>query len=181
MSLPRLQALYRDVLSEQLKSDLQTKFPPKFSKIVLNMGVGKASTDKKILEVALANMTAIAGQKAVQTVASQSNAGFGVRKGWPNGCKATLRKHRMYEFLDRLLNIAVPRIRDFRGFSPQAFDGRGNYTLGIAEHAVFPECDIEQEVMGLDITFVTTARTNEAAYALLKAFNFPFKFRTKEQ
>jgi large subunit ribosomal protein L5 len=180
-ALPRLQKLYRDEFVGKLKTRLHTKFPPQLSKIVLNMGLGKAATNKKLLEAAIADMSAIAGQKAILTTAKQSNAGFSVRKGWPIGCKVTLRRQRMYEFLDRLLNIAIPRIRDFRGFPPQAFDGRGNYTLGIREHVVFPECDMAQEVTGLDITFVTTAHTDEAAFVLLSVFNFPFKIRAKEQ
>lgn len=176
MISPRLQLLYNNSLSDKLKEQLQVKIPPRLSKIVLNMGLGKAATNKKLLDVTIANMTAIAQQKAVQTVARRSNAGFGIRTGWPIGCKVTLRRQRMYEFLDRLLNFAIPQ-PDFRGLNPKAFDGQGNYTIGISTCSVFPECDIDQEVKGLDITLVTTARTDEVAYALLSVLGFPFKVR----
>jgi large subunit ribosomal protein L5 len=147
------------------------------SKITLNMGVGEAVGDKKVLEHALADMERIAGQKPVSTISRKSIAGFKIRDGWPIGCKVTLRRERMYEFLDRLINVAIPRTRDFRGFSPRAFDGRGNYSLGIREQIIFPEIDYDRidKIRGLDITITTTAITNEEGQALLNAFNFPFR------
>lgn len=150
---------------------------PKITKITLNMGVGEAVGDKKVLANAIKDMEMIAGQKAVQTVARKSIAGFKIRDGWPIGCKVTLRKKRMYEFLDRLVNISIPRIRDFRGISGKAFDGRGNYSMGIKEQIVFPEIDYDKvdALRGLDICITTTAKTDEEAKALLKGFNFPFK------
>lgn len=152
---------------------------PKILKITLNMGVGEAAADKKILTAALNDMTAIAGQKPVMTLARQSNAGFKIREGWPIGCKVTLRKYRMYEFLDRLVSIAIPRIRDFRGLSPRGFDGRGNYNFGVSEQIVFPEIDYDKvdAVRGMNVTITTTAKTDEEAKALLAAFRFPFKDR----
>lgn len=150
---------------------------PRIIKITLNMGVGEAVADKKVIEHALNDMTAIAGQKPVTTVARKSIAGFKIREGWPVGCKVTLRKDRMYEFLQRLIVVAIPRIRDFRGFSAKAFDGRGNYSLGIKEQIVFPEVDYDKidALRGLDITITTSAKTNKEGCALLAAFGFPLK------
>jgi large subunit ribosomal protein L5 len=141
------------------------------------MGVGEAVADKKIMEHAVGNMIQIAGQKPIVTLSRKSIAGFKIRAEWPIGCKVTLRRERMYEFLDRLVNIAIPRIRDFRGFSARAFDGRGNYSLGVREQIIFPEIDYDKidAIRGLDITITTTARTDEEGRALLAAFNFPFR------
>jgi large subunit ribosomal protein L5 len=170
--------------SETVVQDLMDKFKfssvmevPKITKITLNMGVGEAIGDKKVLEHAVGDMEKIAGQKAVITHARKSIAGFKVREGWPIGCKVTLRRERMYEFLDRLINIAIPRIRDFRGLSNKSFDGRGNYSLGVKEQIMFPEIDYDKidALRGLDITITTTARTDEEGRALLEAFKFPFK------
>ena len=150
---------------------------PCISKILLNMGIGEAVADKKVLTHAMEDMAKIAGQKPIQTKARKSIAGFKIREGWPLGCKVTLRKVRMYEFLERLINIAIPRIRDFRGFSVKAFDGRGNYSLGIKEQIVFPEVEYDKidALRGLDITIITTAKTDEEAKALLKGFGFPLR------
>ncbi|MCB1836616.1 MAG: 50S ribosomal protein L5 [Alcanivoracaceae bacterium] len=150
---------------------------PRITKITLNMGVGEASQDRKAIEGALADMTAIAGQKPVVTKARKSVAGFKIREGWPIGVKVTLRKQRMYEFLERLVSVAVPRIRDFRGLNAKSFDGRGNYSMGLKEQIVFPEIDFDKvdKLRGLDITITTTAKTDEHARALLRAFNFPMK------
>ncbi len=156
------------------KNRLQT---PRLDKIVINMGIGEGVADRKKVESAAADLALIAGQKAVITKARKSIATYKVRTGQPIGCKVTLRKTRMYEFLDRLINIALPRVRDFRGLSPKSFDGRGNYTLGIREHIVFPEIDYDKtaDIWGMDITVCTTARNDEEARALLTAFNFPFR------
>lgn len=149
---------------------------PRLVKIVLNMGVGEAISDKKNLEAAQADLAVISGQKPIVTLSRKSNAGFKVRAGWPIGCKVTLRRKRMYEFLDRLISVAIPRIRDFQGFSAQSFDGQGNYTLGISEQSIFPEIQYEKvELRGLDVTLVITASTKEASFALLMAFGFPFR------
>ena len=150
---------------------------PRITKITLNMGVGEASQDRKAIEGALADMTAIAGQQPVVTKARKSVAGFKIREGWPIGVKVTLRKQRMYEFLERLVSVAVPRIRDFRGLNAKSFDGRGNYSMGLKEQIVFPEIDFDKvdKLRGLDITITTTAKTDEHARALLRAFNFPMK------
>jgi len=150
---------------------------PKITKITLNMGVGEALGDKKVLEHAVAEMTSIAGQKPVVTLARKSIAGFKVREGWPIGCKVTLRSERMYEFLERLISIAIPRIRDFRGFSPKAFDGHGNFSMGITEQIIFPEIDFDKvdAMRGMDITITTSARNNDEGRALMRAFNFPLK------
>src|SRR3990167_3240286 len=150
---------------------------PRITKITLNMGVVEAAADKKIIGHAVDDMTLIAGQKPVVTKARKSIAGFKIREGWPIGCKVTLRKKRMYEFLDRLVNIALPRVRDFRGLNAKAFDGTGNYSLGIQEQIVFPEIDYDKTVgiRGLDISITTNAKTDEEAKALLEAFNFPLK------
>jgi len=150
---------------------------PKIEKITLNMGVGEAAADKKILTTAMDELTLIAGQKAVPTKARKSIAGFKIREGWPIGCKVTLRKERMYEFLQRLIDIALPRVRDFRGLNPRSFDGRGNYSFGIKEQLVFPEIDFDKvdAMRGLDIIITTTAKTDAEGKALLSAFKFPFR------
>ncbi|MEW8013451.1 MAG: 50S ribosomal protein L5 [Candidatus Sedimenticola endophacoides] len=178
--MARLQQRYRDEIVGQLKKKLGVKSVmevPKITKITLNMGVGEAVGDKKVMEFALADMEKIAGQKAVVTKARKSVAGFKIREEWPIGCKVTLRRERMYEFLDRLINVAIPRIRDFRGMSGKSFDGRGNYSLGVKEQIIFPEIDYDKvdTLRGLDITITTTAKTDEEGRALLAAFNFPFK------
>jgi large subunit ribosomal protein L5 len=150
---------------------------PRITKITLNMGVGEAVGDKKVLEHAMADLEKISGQKPVSTKARRSIAGFKIREGWPIGCKVTLRSERMYEFLERLISIAIPRIRDFRGISPKSFDGRGNFAMGVSEQIIFPEIDYDQvdALRGLDITITTTARTDDEGRALLRAFNFPLK------
>jgi large subunit ribosomal protein L5 len=150
---------------------------PKILQITLNMGLGEAVGDKKVIERAVADMTAIAGQKPVVTKARKSVSNFKIRQGWPIGCKVNLRRERMYEFLDRLINIAIPRIRDFRGLSAKAFDGHGNYSLGIREQIIFPEIDYDKidTIRGMDITITTSARTDEESRALLTAFNFPLR------
>ena len=150
---------------------------PRIEKITLNMGVGEAIGDKKVMEFAVGDMEKIAGQKAIVNNAKKSAAGFKVREGWPVGCKVTLRRERMYEFLDRLINIAIPRIRDFRGLSPKAFDGRGNYSMGVKEQIIFPEVEYDKvdTLRGLDITITTSAANDDECRALLDGFNFPFK------
>ncbi len=150
---------------------------PRIEKITINMGVGEAITDKKILDHAVNDLIKIAGQKPVITKARKSEAGFKIREGWPIGCKVNLRRDRMYEFLDRLVNIAIPRIRDFRGLNGKSFDGRGNYSMGVREQIIFPEIDFDKvdALRGMDITVSTTARTNEEGKALLAAMNFPFR------
>ena len=150
---------------------------PRMQKITLNMGLGEAVGDKKVLENALGDMTAIAGQKPVVTVARKSIAGFKIRDGYPIGAKVTLRRERMWEFFDRLVTISIPRIRDFRGISPKAFDGRGNYSMGVKEQIIFPEIDYDKidAVRGMDITITTSAKTDAEALSLLKKFNFPFR------
>lgn len=150
---------------------------PKLVKITLNMGVGEAISDRKVIEHATADMEKISGQKALVTRARKSVAGFKVREEWPIGCKVTLRGARMYDFLERLVSVAIPRVRDFRGLSPKSFDGRGNYSMGVREQIIFPEIDYDQidAIRGLDVTFTTTAKTDEEGRALLEAFNFPFR------
>ena len=150
---------------------------PRITKITLNMGVGEAVADKKVIEHATRDMALIAGQKPVVTRARKSVAGFKIREGWPIGCKVTLRRERMYDFLERLVKIAIPRIRDFRGLNPRSFDGRGNYSMGVREQIIFPEIDYDKidAVRGMDITITTSAETDEEARALLKAFNFPLR------
>ncbi|MEZ5560892.1 MAG: 50S ribosomal protein L5 [Pseudomonadales bacterium] len=150
---------------------------PRLSKVTLNMGVGEAVGDRKIMENAVSDLTMISGQKPVVTNARKSEAGFKIRTGWPIGCKVTLRQARMYEFIERLIGIAIPRIRDFRGLNPKSFDGRGNFSMGISEQIVFPEIDYDKidKIRGLDITVTTTAATDGEALALLRAFNFPFR------
>lgn len=154
---------------------------PKITKITLNMGVGEAVNDKKVLDAAVNDLTLISGQKAIKTYAKKSIAGFKIREGWAIGCKVTLRDKKMYEFLDRLITIAIPRIRDFRGFSIKSMDGRGNYSLGIQEQIVFPEIDYDKidKLRGLDITITTSARDDREGAALLAAFDFPFKEKDK--
>jgi large subunit ribosomal protein L5 len=150
---------------------------PRIEKITVNMGVGEAAADKKVLEHAVSDMTKITGQKPIINLARKSVAGFKIREGWPIGCKVTLRRERMYEFLDRLIAIAIPRIRDFRGMNPKSFDGRGNYSMGVREQIMFPEISYDKidALRGMDITITTTAKTDDEGRALLKAFNFPFK------
>ncbi|MES9832260.1 MAG: 50S ribosomal protein L5 [Candidatus Thiodiazotropha sp. DIVDIV] len=178
--MARLQQYYSETVVQNLMDKFQFKSimeVPKITKITLNMGVGEAIGDKKVLEHAVGDMEKIAGQKAVITHARKSIAGFKVREGWPIGCKVTLRRERMYEFLDRLINISIPRIRDFRGLSSKSFDGRGNYSMGVKEQIMFPEIDYDKidALRGLDITITTTARTDDEGRALLEAFKFPFK------
>lgn len=175
-----LKRLYEDELKPKLKEELGLDNPmavPRITKITLNMGVGEAITDRKELDNAMSDLEKIAGQKPIATNARKSIAGFKIREGYPIGCKVTLRRSRMYEFLDRLINIAIPRQRDFRGISPRAFDGRGNFAMGINEQIVFPEIDYDQidKIRGLDISIVTTAQNDDHGRALLKAFSFPFR------
>ena len=178
--MSRLQEYYRDTVVKQLTEKFQYPNPmqvPRILKITLNMGVGEAVGDRKVLDNAVGDMTQIAGQKPVITKARTSIAGFKIRAGWPIGCKVTLRGERMFEFLDRLINIAIPRIRDFRGFSGRAFDGQGNYSMGVREQIIFPEIDYDKidTLRGMDITITTSARNDEEGRALLAAFNFPFR------
>lgn len=178
--MARLQAFYRETVVPKLREQFNYRNVmevPRITKITLNMGVGEAVADKKIMEHAVSNLAQIAGQKPIVTLSRKSIAGFKIREGWPVGCKVTLRRDRMYEFLDRLINIAIPRIRDFRGFNGRAFDGRGNYSLGVREQIIFPEIDYDKidAIRGLDITITTNARTDEEGRALLTAFNFPFR------
>jgi len=178
--MARLKDLYRDTLVDKLKDELELSNVmevPRLQKITLNMGVGEATLDKKVIQNAVADMEKISGQKAQVTLARKSEAGFKVREGWPIGCKVTLRSDRMYEFLDRLISVAIPRIRDFRGMNPKSFDGRGNYSMGVKEQIIFPEIDYDKidKIRGLDITLTTSAKTNEQAKALLEAFSFPFR------
>ncbi len=175
-----LKEVYKSEIAPQLKEELglqNVMEVPRITKITLNMGVGEAVGDKKVLENAVADMEKIAGQKVVVTKARKSIAGFKVREGWPIGCKVTLRRERMYEFLERLISIAIPRVRDFRGVSPKSFDGRGNFAMGVTEQIIFPEIDYDQvdALRGLDITITTTARNDDEGRALLRAFNFPLK------
>ena len=176
----RLEEFYKNTVVGQLTEQFGYQTPmrvPKITKITLNMGLGEAIADKKVVEHAVADMTQIAGQKPIVTRARKSVANFKVREGWPVGCKVTLRRDRMYEFLDRLITIAIPRIRDFRGLSPKSFDGRGNYSLGVKEQIIFPEIDYDKidAIRGLDITITTSATSDEEARALLAAFNFPIR------
>ncbi|EIK43573.1 50S ribosomal protein L5 [Cellvibrio sp. BR] len=178
--MARLKELYIKELAPKLKEELglaNVMEVPRITKITLNMGVGEATGDKKILDNAVNDLVKIAGQKVVVTNSRKSIAGFKIRDGWPIGCKVTLRSDRMYEFLDRLITIAIPRIRDFRGISPKQFDGRGNFSMGVTEQIIFPEIDYDKvdRLRGLDICITTTARTDDEGRALLKAFNFPFK------
>lgn len=178
--MSRLQEHYRNTVVKQLTEQFDYKTPmavPRLVKITLNMGVGEAVGDRKILDSAMADLTRISGQKPVITRARKSVAGFKIRESWPIGCKVTLRRARMFEFVDRLIHVAIPRIRDFRGFSPRAFDGRGNYSLGVREQIIFPEIDYDKidAIRGLDVTITTSARTDEEGRALLTAFQFPFR------
>jgi large subunit ribosomal protein L5 len=176
---PRLQKRYREEVRAKLRAEFgysNEMQVPKLEKIVINMGVGEATGDQKKLDTAVAELTAIAGQRPVKTVAKKAIAGFKIRKGLPIGCKVTLRKARMYEFLDRLVTIAMPRLRDFRGITGKGFDGRGNFAMGLKEQIIFPEINYDRvdDVRGMDIQFVTTAKTDAEAKALLKAFDIPF-------
>jgi large subunit ribosomal protein L5 len=177
--MSRLQTLYRDKIAK----DLQARFGyqsamqvPRITKITLNMGVGEATGDKKILDNAVGDMEKIAGQKPIVTHARKSIATFKIREGWPIGCKVTLRRKRMYEFLDRLIAVSIPRIRDFRGLNPRSFDGRGNYSMGVREQIIFPEIDYDKvpAIRGLDVAITTSARTDDAGRALLGALGLPF-------
>lgn len=177
--MARLQQYYRDTVVKQLQEQFgysSVMEVPRIAKITLNMGVGEAVSDRKVLEHAIGDMTKIAGQKPVATKARVSVAGFKIREGWPIGCKVTLRRERMYEFLDRLVNISIPRIRDFRGVKPK-FDGQGNFSMGVKEQIMFPEIDYDKidALRGMDITITTTAKTDEEGRALLAAFSFPFR------
>jgi large subunit ribosomal protein L5 len=177
---PRLKTKYKEEIIPTLKGKYNYKSVmqiPKLEKICINQGVGDAVSDKKLVEMAIKEMTTISGQKALPTVSKKDISNFKLRKGMPIGAKVTLRKERMYEFLDRLVAVALPRTRDFRGISNKGFDGRGNYTLGIQEQIIFPEIDIDKvnNITGMDITFVTSAKTNEEAFALLTEFGLPFK------
>ena len=177
---PRLKAHYENVVRKKLIEQFGYKNPlevPQIEKIVINMGVGESTADSKKASVAAADLALIAGQKPVITRARQAISNFKVRENMPLGCKVTLRKQRMYDFLDRLVTIALPRVRDFRGLNPKSFDGRGNFALGLKEHVVFPEISYDKvdQVWGMDIIVCTTAKTDEEARALLKAFNFPFR------
>jgi large subunit ribosomal protein L5 len=178
--MSRLQTFYKETVVPQLKEQLgldNIMQVPKITKITLNMGVGEAVADKKVMDRAVGDMTAIAGQKPIVNNARKSVASFKIRDGWPVGCKVTLRRERMYEFMDRLVNVAIPRIRDFRGLNRKSFDGRGNYSMGVKEQIMFPEIDYDQidVIRGMDITITTNAKNDAEALALLQAFNFPFK------
>lgn len=178
--MARLQEVYKNEIVDKLKEEFvfdNIMQVPKITKITLNMGVGEAVTDKKIMEHAVSDLTQIAGQKPVVTLARKSIAGFKIRDGWPVGTKVTLRRERMYEFLERLISVAIPRIRDFRGISSKSFDGRGNFSMGVSEQIIFPEIDYDKvdKLRGLDITITTTASNDDQGRALLRAFNFPLK------
>jgi len=178
--MSRLQSFYQDKVVQELTEKFSYKNVmevPKITMISLNMGLGDAVGDKKIVEHAVADMTKIAGQKPVVTLSRKSIAGFKIRDNWPIGCKVNLRRNHMYEFLDRLINISIPRVRDFRGMNPRSFDGLGNYSMGFNEQIIFPEIDYDKidKLRGLDIAITTTAKTDEEGRALLEAFNFPFK------
>ncbi len=178
--MARLETVYKETILPSLVKQFAYKSimqAPRITKITLNMGVGGAVADKKVLQSALSDMEKISGQKPVITLARKSIAGFKIRDDMPIGCKVTLRSDRMYEFLDRLISISIPRIRDFRGLSPKSFDGRGNYSMGVKEQIIFPEIDYDKidTLRGMDITITTTAQTNDEGLALLKLFNFPFK------
>ena len=178
--MAKLHDYYRDTVVNELKAKFNYSSVmqvPRIEKITLNMGVGEALTDKKLLDNAVADLTAISGQKPLITKARKSVAGFKIRQGYPIGCKVTLRGERMWEFFERLISIAVPRIRDFRGLNAKSFDGRGNYSMGVREQIIFPEIDYDKvdRVRGLDITITTSAKNDEEGQALLAAFNFPFR------
>ncbi len=177
---PAFKTKYRSEVVKTLQEKYNYKSSmevPRLQKICLNQGVGQATSDKKMIEAAIGEMTLIAGQKAVSSKSKKDISNFKLRKGMPVGVRVTLRGDRMYEFLERLVTVSLPRVRDFRGISNKGFDGRGNYTMGITEHIIFPEIDIEKtnKILGMDITFVTTAKTNEEGMALLKEFGLPFK------
>lgn len=177
---PRLRETYKAEVIKKLQDQFEYKNineVPRFEKIVVNMGVGEAATDSKAIDGAVSDLRIITGQQPMITRARKSIAGFKLRAGMPIGAKVTLRGDRMWEFFDRLISTAIPRIRDFRGISPKSFDGRGNFSMGVTDQAIFPEIEFDQvdKVRGMDITFVTTAKTDEEAKALLEAFNFPFK------
>lgn len=178
--MTRLQEFYKGTVVPAMRTHFAYQSimeVPKISKITVNMGVGEAVADKKVLQSAVSDMEKIVGQKAVVTLARKSIAGFKIRDQMPIGCKVTLRRQRMYEFLDRLISIALPRVRDFRGVNPRAFDGMGNYTLGVKEQIIFPEIDYDKidTLRGMDITITTTAKTDDEARKLLELFNFPFR------
>lgn len=178
--MARLQQHYRETVVPALMEEFNYSSVmqvPKITKITLNMGVGEAINDKKVMDSAVSDMTAIAGQKPVVTKARKSVAGFKIREGWPIGCMVTLRREHMFEFLDRLINIAIPRVRDFRGMSPRSFDGRGNYSMGVREQIVFPEIDYDKidKIRGLDVVITTSATNDDEGRALLRGFNFPFR------
>ncbi|AZQ82830.1 50S ribosomal protein L5 [Colwellia sp. Arc7-635] len=178
--MAKLHDFYKDTIVAELQKKFEYKSVmqvPRIEKITLNMGVGEAIADKKVLEHATNDLTAISGQKPITTVARKSVAGFKIREGYPIGTKVTLRGERMWEFLERLISISIPRIRDFRGLNPKSFDGRGNYSMGVREQIIFPEIDYDKidKIRGMDITITTSAKDNEEGHALLAAFNFPFK------
>jgi large subunit ribosomal protein L5 len=178
--MAKLYDRYKTELHPRLQKDLGVRNPmevPRITKVTLNMGVGEAIADRKVMDAAVADMTAIAGQQPVICLARRSEAGFKIREGYPIGCKVTLRREKMYDFLERLVDIAIPRMRDFRGLNPKSFDGRGNFSMGITEQIVFAEIDYDKidKIRGLDICVTTSAKTNEAALELLKAFKFPFR------
>ena len=178
--MSRLQSYYQETIVKELQEKLDYKNVmevPKITMISLNMGLGDAVGDKKVVEHAVADMTKIAGQKPVVTLSRKSIAGFKIRDNWPIGCKVNLRRERMYEFLDRLIHISIPRVRDFRGLNPRSFDGRGNYSMGFDEQIIFPEIDYDKidKLRGLDIAITTSAKNDEEGKALLDAFKFPFK------
>ena len=178
--MARLQEFYQDTVVKQLTEQFgyaSAMQVPRITKITLNMGLGEAVGDKKVIEHAVSDLEKISGQKPVVTKARKSIATFKIRDGWPIGCKVTLRRERMYEFLDRLINVAIPRIRDFRGVSGRSFDGQGNYSMGVREQIIFPEIDYDKidALRGMDITITTTARSDEEGRALLTAFKFPFR------
>ncbi|MBA6265223.1 50S ribosomal protein L5 [Colwellia sp. Bg11-12] len=178
--MAKLHDFYKDTVVDDLQKKFEYKSVmqvPRIEKITLNMGVGEAIADKKVLDHATNDLTAISGQKPVTTVARKSVAGFKIREGYPIGTKVTLRGERMWEFLERLISISIPRIRDFRGLNPKSFDGRGNYSMGVREQIIFPEIDYDKidKIRGMDITITTSAKNNEEGHALLSAFSFPFK------
>jgi len=180
LTVAKLHEYYKETVASELKAKFGYKSimqVPRIEKITLNMGVGEAINDKKVLENAAADMAAISGQKPLITKARKSVAGFKIREGYPIGCKVTLRGERMWEFFERLIGISIPRIRDFRGLNPKSFDGRGNYSMGVREQIIFPEIDYDKidKIRGMDITITTTANSDEEGHALLTAFNFPFR------
>ncbi|WP_028304212.1 50S ribosomal protein L5 [Oceanospirillum maris] len=178
--MARLKELYKSEVVAKLQEQFGYKNVmqvPRITKVTLNMGIGDATSDKKLVDSALVDLEQLSGQKPIVTLARKSVAGFKVREGWPIGCKVTMRADRMWEFLDRLVDISIPRVRDFRGLNPKSFDGRGNYSMGVREQIIFPEIEYDKvdRIRGLDITITTTAGTNEEGLALLSALQFPFK------